>query len=282
MLSVQCKIDGCSLCVVYVDGKFSKLITRGDGLVGDDITENGSKMVCFPKTIGIMGVVYVRGEGVLCDLPFETHFKPKGFANARNTTTGLLKGKSSAEDLEKLSFIAYKLHSDKIKHETEMEEIEGLKELGFEVPKICELVLNKKDLVELYKKYDSTIRDTLPYKTDGLVLILNKKADQEKLPNVGGRPGHAIAVKPSPKKAVTKVLGIEWEMGLSGAYSPVALVEPCDLDGTTCKRVNMFNLDFLQGWVNKGFDKGCMISIVRTGDILPHIDNVLVGVQPSE
>jgi DNA ligase (NAD+) len=96
-----------------------------------------------------------------------------------------------------------------------------------------------------------------------------------------------VAVKPTSKAATTRVIGIEWEMGLSGAYTPVALVEPCELDGTTCKRVNLFNLDFLEVWVNGGYLKaqdktvtggfgiGATVLIVRTGDVLPYLQQVI-------
>jgi len=294
-VNIQCKLDGISLRATYQDGKLVELVTRGNGVQGDDITEHAAHIPSLPKTITVMGEVHGRGEGVLYEADFASHFGSqknsdgtRKYANSRNTTSGLLKGRSTPADLSHIHFVAYK-YTGPGRPDSEHRVITGLAALGFEVPALNELVTTEDQATKIYEDYDKPNgrRESLPYKTDGLVLNVDDINLQAKIPDQGNRPGYAVAVKPSPKAAVSKVIGIEWSMGLSGAYTPVALVEPCELDGTTCRRVNMFNLDFLTTWVEGGylesqkahvkggFGIGATILIIRTGDVLPYIKDVM-------
>lgn len=286
---IECKLDGISLRATYHNGKLLELVTRGDGKIGDDITAHAPYLTNLPQTISMMGEVHVRAEGVMYEADFTAHFKPQGKANARNTVSGLLKGRSTPADLKYVHFVAYKLFGDGAPTTTESDCIRTLRGLGFEVPGLCVLVQDVEMAQQVYTNYDKVggTRESLPYKTDGLVMTVDEMSVQSRFADQANRPGYATAVKPTPKAAVSKVIGIEWAMGLSGLYTPVALVEPCELDGTTCRRINMFNIDFLETWVHGGylesvkknvkggFGIGATVLIIRTGDVLPYLSDVV-------
>lgn len=297
---IQCKLDGISLRATYVEGKLIQLVTRGDGKIGDDITAHAPYITNLPMTIQSAGTIHVRGEGVMYEADFHTVFAPQGKANARNTASGLLKGRSTPADLKYIHFVAYKLFSpDVALANTEADRIRTLRAMGFEVPGLCVLANSAETAEQVYLDYDKDggTRMALPYKTDGLVMTVNDITLQSKFADTSNRPGYAVAIKPTPKAAVTKMIGIEWEMGNSGMYTPVALVEPCDLDGTINRRINLFNLDFLTAWVEGGeinvkktpqyptgkkkvtggLGIGATILVIRTGDVLPYLSDVLIS-----
>lgn len=297
-ICVQAKLDGVSLRATYQDGKLVQLVTRGDGEIGDDITVHAPHLCNLPQFVpSFRGVMHVRGEGIIYEEDFRQIFKPKGQMNARNMVTGLLKGRSTPEDLKFVHFVALEMHGQ-LAPATESDSIRTLRSTGFEVPSLVFLVTNAVQAEKVYTDYDAGGRQNLPYKTDGLVLKIDDKKLQSNYPMSGGRPGHAVAVKPSPKACLTRVKKLVWEMGLSGAYTPVAEVEPAELDGTTLRRVNMFNLDFLDAWVNGGeisvpkseqhptgkrkllggFGVGAEILVVRSGDVIPYLTDVVVPV----
>lgn len=274
---IQAKLDGVSLCATYVDGKLNSLVTRGDGLIGDDITSHAEHMNNVPLTINKSGVVHVRGEGIMYESDFEQHFKSNGFKNARNTVSGMLKGRDTKQ-LKYVRFVAYEYYGpDREEYRYESAHVTTLMSLGFEVPQLCQVVDNLDAAKNVYTQYDERGgREALPYKTDGLVLKVNDTQLHGKLPTVaGGRPGHATAIKPTPKAAVTKVLSVIWSMGLSGRFTPVAQLEPADLDGVTLRQVNLHNLSYLREWVGKGFGVGAKVVVIRSGDVIPYLTQVL-------
>lgn len=282
---IEAKIDGISLLLTYVGGKLESAVTRGDGFVGDDITENALHIKGVAHTIPYTDhPVYIRGEVVMYETTFKQAYselkKSDGsqrYKNARNTTSGMCKGRSDPKDLANLSFIAYEVHgSARGWLLTESRVIETLQKWGFEVPSLVIMVTTANEAEQVYLDYDQKGgREKIPYQTDGLVIKVNDISEQNKFPTVGNRPSYCVAIKPTSKVAITKVLGVTWEMGLSGRFTPVASVEPCDLDGTTNKRLNLFNLDFLTQWHQKGFGIGAIIRVRRTGDVLPYLDDVI-------
>lgn len=282
---IEAKIDGISLLLKYVKGQLESAVTRGDGIVGDDITENASHVQGVAQTIPYTDhPVYIRGEVVMYEETFKKVYselkKPDGsqrYKNARNTTSGMCKGKSDHKDLGNLNFIAYEIYgSARGWLLTESRVIETLKTWKFETPALVVTVTSSDEAEKVYLDYDQRGgREKIPYQTDGLVIKVNNIIDQNKYPTVGNRPSYCVAIKPTSKVAITRVLGVTWEMGLSGRFTPVAAVEPCDLDGTTNKRLNLFNLDFLTQWHQKGFGVGAIIRVRRTGDVLPYLDDVI-------
>jgi DNA ligase (NAD+) len=292
---IQEKIDGISIRLTYVNGSLQEMVTRGDGLVGDDITAHAKFMSSIPKSIDCPHIIHVRGEAVMYEGDFNLYYAPlkredgtPRYMNARNTVSGMLKGRTAEEHLSRIHFVAYELFAEALQDRTEYGSVNYLRVLGFETPCIVALVHSAEAAKRLYLEYDQQgRRESLPYKTDGLVIKVNDRDLQSRFPSISGRPGHAVAVKPTSKSSVTTVTGVTWNMGLSGAFTPVANVEPVELDGTICRNVNMFNLDFLDIWVNGGyleaqkkqvkggFGIGARVLITRAGDVLPYLIDVL-------
>jgi DNA ligase (NAD+) len=301
-VSIQPKIDGIAVCATYHDHHLIALTTRGDGQVGDDITAHAPHIKNLPLTITDGGRVNVRGEAVIYQSDFQQHYahlkKADGsprYKNARNTCGGLIKGRSESKDLNNVHFIAYEYHGpkrDTIRYESGM--IGHLFNLGFEVPQTW-TVDSAEQATDIYNQYDKQgLREQLPYKTDGLVMKVDDIQQHGRLPGSSGRPGHATAVKPTTKNAITRIRTdnpIIWSMGLSGRFTPVAQVEPVQIDGeVTVRQINMFNLRYLEAWVyggtiesvkgtktvQGGFGPGAEVLIERTGDVLPYLVDVIV------
>lgn len=163
----------------------------------------------------------------------------------------------------------------KVKSESQVRS--HLASLGFKTTIIGEVVDRVERAIEIYDEYDKVKREQLPYLTDGLVLKIEDFEVQEKFGVQNGRPGWAIAIKPSSKSVITTVTGLTWDnrKSAAGQFCPVAHVVPTPFDGTTLRNVNMFNLDFLTEWVKKGFGIGAEIIVTRTGDVLPYLTGVV-------
>jgi len=277
------KLDGISLELVYENQVLQSAVTRGDGLIGDDITDNVRHMPNVPKTIPVAGRVFIRGELVIGLKTFESYWKPRGAKNPRNSVAGLCKGRSTPEDLATVRFVAYDLCGDhRATYTTKSGLILDLGKMGFEIPEVLVVVDTCDKAIAVYENYDKTLRATLSYLTDGLVIEVDDLKSQDTLFTIqDGCPTYATAIKPSPKAAVTKVIGITWSMGLSGRYCPTAQVVPADLDGTTLQNVNLHNLDFLWNLAEKGFGIGAEIMVVRAGDVIPYLHSVVTPA-PSE
>lgn len=281
---IEEKLDGVSVALTYQDGMLVSFVTRGDGLVGQDITPNADYIPSIPKIISAEGTVYVRGEMIMEEKTFNDHFKSRprknktSIPNARNQCAGLVASKNNPEDLKHLTFVAYEywgpLRGSEIR--TELSACQLLISYGFETPRIKHLVDSPESAISFYQRYDSTLRTQLQYQTDGLVLKVNSYRLQDQLGTTGGRPDFARAVKPSSKTCITKVLRIEYSQGLSGRFSPLAHVEPTILGGeVTLKAVSMHNLDYLSKWVEVGFDVGATVMVSRAGDVIPHLSGVI-------
>lgn len=273
---IEEKLDGLSISITYINGKLVKMVTRGDGKVGEDITPNAEHITSIPKTIKEVGEVHIRGEAIVTWADFKEHLSDK-FENPRNTASGLIRGKSTTQYLKHITLVAYDYYGEKrgVTEETEAQILHHLEHLGFTTPKIHAIVNTPEEAVKVYEDYDKTGRDQLPWMTDGLVMKVNDLNLQNRLCANANRPEHSTAIKPTPKACITKVLSVTWEMGLSGRLTPVAQVEPTYLDGVTLRNVNMHNLDYLGDWVKKGFGIGAQITVVRSGDVIPYLTEVL-------
>ena len=259
-----------------------EFVTRGDGITGDDIFPHSKYISKVPQTIPETGITCIRGEIVMPLDNFKKYYKSKGVKNPRNLVSGLCKGRSSPKDLANMELVAYDYHGSLRNSEvvSESQALDLLEKYGFQVLVIREVLIYVRDAISIYEGYDASVglSDELPYLTDGLVLQVNKFEDQEKFDLLGGRPGWAVAIKPTSKSVITKVIGLTWDNRKSaeGSFCPVAQVQPADLDGTTLRNVNLFNLDYLLRMYEKGFGIGAEILVVRTGDVLPYLKDVIV------
>jgi len=276
---IQEKLDGISMALNYREGRLISAVTRGNGDVGDDITLNASHFQGVPQYIADPGEVSIRGEVVLPWLAFKAYWEPQGKANPRNTTSGVCKGRSSEKDLNTLLFVAYDYYGPhRTNVETESELLDHLQSLSFYIPIVREVVTDVEAAVKVYEEYDKENgkRSELPYMTDGLVMRINDlKTQDTKFTIKDGCPTYATAIKPTPCAVISRILKVEWTMGLSGRFCPVAQVEPTPFDGTMLRNVSLHNLERVKELYEQGLDIGAKVLIVRSGDVIPYLTRVI-------
>jgi DNA ligase (NAD+) len=257
------KYDGNAANCIYVDGKLSQVLTRGNGSKGRDVTDKVRHNL--PETINIPGTVEIRGEVVIMVSKFNEKYAT--FKNPRNYVAGVLnRDENPAEVIADLDFIPVevRIHTD---GEISFQSPSGLKGflhypfLAYIEPEEFE---NCFDAMTAYRK-------TSEYQLDGFVI----KAPEGLRPQWGENshdPNWAIAIKFPPKEAITTIKSISWQYGKSGAVTPVAVMEPVDLDGSTVSRAALFNYTYLK---NIGAYPGAQVIIAKSGDIIPQIISVI-------
>ena len=272
---VQYKLDGASLELQYENGHLVKAVTRGDGVVGDDITANAIKMQGVLKELKAIDgkkafTGAVRGEVIMPKTVFNSIYQDK--ANCRNAANGIMKRKDGV-GCEYLKVISYDAGVGEALGESyrqyfnnEIEKIEWLKKSGFSVveTKICKMA---SDVIK-WREEVSENRSNLPFDIDGLV-IKNIEIDIEDLKR--SRPDKQIAFKFDLEKAVSTILDIEWSE--SGAtYTPIAIIEPVQLAGTKVKRASLANPNVI---TSLGLKIGSRVIVSKRGEIIPKIESLL-------
>jgi len=267
------KLDGASLALYYENGKLVQAITRGDGVEGRDITPNAKKFVGVPLTIDETDDIAVRGE---CILSVENWNKvdPENEKNPRNLGTGIM-GREDGTDCDKLNFIAFEICG--FDFDTEMKKLRKLRDLGFDSTfyKKCDTY---KDLIEFYNNTNNLRKDNAVafngqnFWIDGLVVKINSVQTQEKLGESSGRPKWSTALKfPSPG-AITILEDIEYGVGYTGAITPVGIIKPVEIGGTTVSRVTLNNWDYIK---TKNIALNDKVKVIKSGDIIPKLVDVL-------
>ena len=278
---VEYKLDGASLELQYVDGKFVKGVTRGDGVIGDDITANVLKMKGLVKELrnkdeepSLFGPDLlpftggIRGEVIMSHEVHDRLFSDK--ANCRNAANGLMKRKDG-DGSENLQIICYDaLFNDTgnlpYPFDSEIEKMEWLKKMGFETSPL--VICKSAEEVIDYRSEVMEIRKNIPYDIDGLV-IKQKKIDLEDARR--NRPEKQIAFKFSLEEAVSVVKEVEWSE--SGAtYTPIAIFNPVELAGTTVKRASLVNPNTIR---SLNIKIGSHVVVVKRGEIIPKIERVV-------
>ncbi len=265
------KIDGSSLEIVYEDGVLKSGITRGDGVVGEDITENIVNIPNIPKTIKVMGKVNIRGEVVMTKKVFKDHYSDE-YANPRNTANGKVREKKNGgKDCLNLRFIAYNMLIDGMFYEGTMSGlILNLKGLGFEIPHFFIIANNTEDLK---KKYDNYLKgEDIEYEIDGLVVSCEDLKLLNELGDENMRPLGQIAWKfPSTMKS-SKITGIQWQIGPSGRITPVAKIEPVEIEGVKITSVSLHNMNIFNE-LNLHLNDEVLIS--RRNQVIPYVEKNL-------
>ena len=262
---IQYKLDGASIELQYENGKFIRAVTRGDGLVGDDVTENVKKMqnVVLKLKDGFSGGI--RGEVLMSHTTHKTFFSDK--ANCRNAAAGLMKRKDGV-GVENLEVIVYDAMSlDKSFFTTELEKIDWLLENGFEIVPTT-VVNSQQSIINYRNKMMATVRDTLEYDIDGLV-IKNNEIDLDDLSK--HRPDKQIAFKFTADEAVTTLESVFWNENGS-TYTPIGIVTPVQLNGTTVKRASLCNPTMIE---KMNLKIGSKIIITKRGEIIPKIESLI-------
>jgi DNA ligase (NAD+) len=275
---VQDKLDGASLELQYKDGRFARAITRGDGLIGDDISANARKMRGVPLTLPEAFSGAVRGEVIMSKAAHAAHFSDK--ANCRNAANGLMKRKDG-QGAEHLQVICYDAAPEglydpeagglfgfelKPPFDDERSKIGWLTSLGFTVAR-TQCFGEAYEVID-YRARVLASRSELPYDIDGLV-IKNPAADPDDMRRA--RPEKQIAFKFPLEEALSTLLDVEWsETG--STYTPIGIMEPVRLAGTTVKRANLANTNTIRGM---GLKLGARVIVVKRGEIIPKIEGLV-------
>ncbi len=283
---VDLKMDGFACALVYQDGKLVRGVTRGDGFVGEDVTMNVRTLDSIPLSLKhdgdpkfLSGRTEIRGEIVMYKKDFEALNKARAkageplFKNPRNTAAGTVRQldpKLVAE--RKLHFHAYDLQRDNAKDIPTYEfAYKTMNDLGFITnPKAT--TLKSTDEVIKYSESWEEKRHDLPYGTDGLVVKVNDRAVYGQLGVVGKAPRGAVAVKYAAEEATTVVKDIIISVGRTGAATPVALLHPVDVAGSTVQHASLHNQDEIE---RKDIRVGDTVIIFKAGDIIPQVKQVL-------
>ena len=267
---VEYKLDGASLELQYKNGKLQCAVTRGDGVIGDDITTNAKKMNGVMIAITKHGVPVdftggIRGEVIMTHDVHKNYFADK--ANCRNAANGLMKRKDGSGS-EYLKLIVYDaLATEGLSpFSNEQEKIQWLKDCGFNTVevKIC----NSPEAVVEYRSSVMEIRKNLDFDIDGLVIkenVINEEDAKR------ARPDRQIAFKFSLEEAISVLREVEWSIN-GGTYTPVAIFDEVELNGTTVQRASLANPDTMK---NLGIKIGSKVVVVKRGEIIPKIESVL-------
>ena len=286
------KIDGVSLSIVYENGRLKQAATRGDGAQGDDVTLNALTIADIPETLDAkklkidpseipQGTFEVRGEVYMEREAFERlneQFILEGkkiFQNPRNTVSGSLKLKSVAEcKTRPMRFFAY--HIPQSDNKTHEENLLQLKKLGFHTNDYW-TADNTDEIMKISEQIGAS-RDSLPFEIDGMVVKLNDLAMQRALGTTSKSPRWAIAYKFKAERAYTPLLSVEFQVGRTGAVTPVANLAPVRLAGTTVKRATLHNFDEV---ARLDLHFGDTVGVEKGGEIIPKITDVKKELRPA-
>ncbi|MDR1985818.1 MAG: NAD-dependent DNA ligase LigA [Treponema sp.] len=261
---VQYKLDGASLELQYEQGKLLRAITRGDGLVGDEITRNARRMAGVIPELNIPFTGGVRGEVVMTRQVWQERYREK--ANCRNAANGLMRRKDG-EGCEDLSLICYDAAAagDDRYFQDELEKVHWLKAQGFRVTETK--TFTDAEAVIAYREEVAEQRASLPVDIDGLV-VKDRKTDMADLRR--DRPERQIAFKFALEVAYSILRTVEWSESGS-TYTPIGVVDPVRLAGTTVQRANLNNPDMIR---SLGLKIGSAVSVVKRGEIIPKIEGL--------
>ena len=276
---VETKIDGLSASLEYKDGTFVRGATRGDGSVGEDVTENLKTIKTIPKVLKEPVTITVRGEVFISKKDFEKLNEQREileepiFANARNAAAGSLRQLDSnitkARPLDIFIFNIQKVEGKNI--ESHYEGLLYLEKLGFNVVPQKMLANNIEEAIEYIKKIGDE-RENLPYGTDGAVVKVDNIGFREKLGTTYKTPKWAIAYKYPPERKETKLKDIICQVGRTGVITPMAILEPVKLAGSTISKTTLHNEDFIK---EKDLRIGDTVLIQKAGDVIPEVLKVV-------
>ena len=284
--NLELKIDGLSLSLVYENGKLVQGSTRGNGVIGEDVTANVKTIKSVPRELPEPLSIEFRGE---CYMPKSSFVKLNQereaagqsiFANPRNAAAGSLRQLDPAvtakRDLD--TFMYYIPEYQKLGLKTQSEALDKMRELGFNVNPNNRVVHSRQEITDYIEEYIAK-RDQLSYGIDGIVEKVNDLDTETALGNTVKVPRWEIAYKFPPEEQVTIVRDIEWTVGRTGNVTPTAVMDPVQLAGTTVSRASLHNPDYLQ---EKGIRLGDTVYLHKAGDIIPEISRVDLKKRPAE
>ena len=275
----ELKFDGASINLTYENGQFVKAVTRGDGFQGDEVTNNIKTIRSIPLSIknSFIHDFEMRGEIILPIVAFKKMNEERlengeeEYRNPRNTASGSLKLQDSAEVAKRpLDCLLYQVVTSERKYKTHFESLENARQVGFKVPKAIQLVKSIDEVFDFVNYWDAQRHD-LPYETDGIVIKVNDLQQQEELGYTAKAPRWAIAYKFKAAQVTTVLNEISYQVGRTGAITPVANLEPVQLAGTTVKRASLHNADQIEKLDIREKDT---VFVEKGGEIIPKITAV--------
>lgn len=284
----EMKFDGTSISLTYEDGKLVRAVTRGDGTKGDDVTDNVKTIRSVPLVLhgeGYPKSFEIRGEILMPWVVFEELNRERElreeplFANPRNAASGTLKSQnSSVVANRKLDAYLYYLLGDNLPFDGHYENLQAAEKWGFKISHIMRKVRSLDEIFAFINYWDIE-RKNLPVATDGIVLKVNSLRQQRNLGYTAKSPRWAIAYKFQAEQALTKLLKVTYQVGRTGAVTPVANLEPVQLSGTIVKRASLHNADII---ASLDLHIGDMVYVEKGGEIIPKITGVDIASRPAD
>ena len=278
--SCELKFDGTAICLTYRNGKLFRALTRGDGTVGDDVTANARHISNIPQQLSgngwpeefeIRGEVYMPWEAFDRLNEEREREEEQPFANPRNAASGSLKLIDSTQVANRgLECTLYHILGENLPFHTHDEALNAASQWGLPVSdkrKVCSSI----EEIEYFINYWDTERKTLPFATDGIVIKVNELQYQQELGYTAKFPRWAVAYKFKAEQALTRLLSIDYQVGRTGAVTPVANLEPVLLSGTIVKRASLHNADQME---ILDIHIGDYVYVEKGGEIIPKITGV--------
>ncbi len=275
----ELKYDGASISLTYKNGILDRAVTRGDGFQGDDVTNNVRTIRSvplklkgeFPEKFDIRGEIVLPYEGFAKMNAERVDIGEEPYANPRNTASGSLKLQDSAEVSRRpLECLLYSIVGENTGIASQFEGLEKAREWGFKVPKESELKSSISEVLD-YINYWDEHRHDLPYETDGVVVKVNDFHQQEELGHTAKSPRWAMAYKFKAEQESTRLNKITYQVGRTGAITPVANLDPVQLAGTIVKRASLHNADQIE---KLDVREGDIVFVEKGGEIIPKIVGV--------
>lgn len=275
----EIKYDGTSISLIYENGQLVRAVTRGDGTRGDDVTANVKTIKSIPLILkgSYPPLFEIRGEILMPWSVFDQLNQEKEeageplFANPRNAGSGTLKLQNSSQvAARKLDSFLYSLLGDNLPFSTHFENLQAAKSWGFKVSDAMKVCKSLDEIMEFIHAWDIN-RKSLPVATDGIVLKVNSLEQQKNLGFTAKSPRWAIAYKYQAEKALTRLNAVSYQVGRTGAVTPVANLDPVLLSGTTVKRASLHNADIIE---SLDLHIGDMVFVEKGGEIIPKITAV--------
>ena len=274
----ELKIDGLGVSVLYREGRYVRAVTRGDGVRGDDVTSNVKTIRSLPLVVAQGGEVEGRGEIFLSTAAFRKLNREREergeslFANPRNAAAGSIRHLDPREVAGRaLDAFFYYLFVDGKEPPTQWESLRRLRELGFKTNPHSRLCRTLDDVIAYYNDWTAR-RDELDFEADGVVVKVNSRDQREALGTTAKSPRWAISFKFPARQATTRINDIVVQVGRTGALTPVAVLEPVQLSGTTISRSTLHNEEEIQ---RKDIRVGDVVRLERSGDVIPHVVAVM-------
>ncbi len=280
----ELKFDGASISLKYIDGKFSQAVTRGDGSEGDDVSNNVRTIKSIPLILhgnNFPKEFEIRGEIFMPHKSFDSLNKTREqegknvFANPRNAASGSLKLLNSYKlSKRKLDCYLYYFVSNDLHRNSHYENLQECKKWGFKISEHTKRAKNISEVIEYIKSWDSK-RESLPYDIDGIVIKVDSIELQNELGETSKAPRWAISYKFKAERTLSQLLSIDYQVGRTGAITPVANLKPVNLAGTVVKRASLHNSDFIN---NLDLYNNDFVYVEKGGEIIPKI----VGIETSK